>query len=128
MQNKKLTILFVFGGLFLLLCCGVYHFFFSMNSLPQGEYVCESTSPKGTYTVKLYETSPALSAGGTRGEVIHNKNGRKKNIYWEYNRSLYTEAFTENIIVWENDETVIINNKKLNVKRDTYDFRRRYSN
>ena len=125
MKYKKLAVFVAFGCLFLLFCCGVHHFFFSMNSLPQGELVCESTSPKGTYTVRLYETNSALSVGGTRGEVVYNERGRKKNIYWEYNRNLFMEGFIENEIVWENDETVTINKRKLNVKRDTYDYRRK---
>ena len=124
-QKKLLKIFIILGGIFLLMGFGVYHFFFSMNSLPEGEYVRESTSPKGTYTVKLYETSPALSAGGLRGEVICNETGKKKNIYWEYNRYLFEAGIAEYEIVWENGETVIINGKKLNVKKDTYDFRRK---
>ena len=125
MKHKNLfTFLVVVGGVFLLIGGGIYHFFFSMNSLPQGEYVCESTSPKRTYTVKLYIVSDALSVDATRGEVTNNKTGKKKNIYWEYERNLYEAGIMEDTITWENDETVVINRKRLNVKKDTYDWRR----
>ena len=126
MKHKVLrVILITVASIVLLLGFGVYRFFFSLHYLPQGEYVCESTSPQGTYTVKIFETNPALSVGGTRGEVINNVTGRKKTIYWEYNRYLFEAGIYESVILWENDETVIINGKKLNVKKDTYDYRRK---
>ena len=90
-----------------------------MASLPQGDFICESTSPQGTYTVNLYETNPALSAGGQRGEMIINKTQKRRNIYWEYNR--YIKGYE---IIWEDDDTVIINGTRLNLPDGTYDWRR----
>lgn len=87
MKRKIVIKIFIaLGIVIILLGYGAYYFFFSMNHLPKGEFLCESTSPQGTYTVKLYETNPAHSVGDTRGEVINNKTGKKRNIYWEYNR------------------------------------------
>lgn len=124
---RKILIRFliILGVIMLLMGYGVYHFFYSMDSLPQGEYLCESTSPQGTYTVKLYVDSPALSSDAIRGEVINNETGKKRNIYWEDDRNLFNEGIVENKIIWENDETVIINGKMINVKKDTYDYRRK---
>ena len=68
---------------------GIYHFFFRMNGLPAGEFVGESISPDGSYTVRLYESNPALSSGGTRGEVVNHLTGETRNIYWKYNRNLF---------------------------------------
>ncbi len=104
---------------------GIYYFFFSMSSLPHGTFICESTSPQGTYTVAFYETSPALSVGGTRGEAINNNTGSRRNLYWEYNRNLPEKGIADTEISWESDEIVIINGVRLNIKRDTYDYRRK---
>ena len=90
-----------------------------MTSLPQGDFICESTSPKGTFTINLYETNPALSAGGQRGELIINETRKRCNIYWEYNRNIKGYE-----IIWEDDDTVIINGTRLNLPIDTYDWRR----
>jgi len=126
MKYKRLTLVLIVSlSTVLLLVYGFHFFFLSLYNLPQGEYIGESTSPQGTYIVKLYETNPALSAGGTRGEVINNITGKKKTIYWEYNRNVPKGGVLLNTIKWEDDETVIINGKKLNVKKDVYDFRRK---
>ena len=109
---------------------GLYAYFHSMASLPHGEFIGESTSPQGTYTVRLYYTDPALSSGGTRGELIINDTNRKRNLYWEYNRYLFEERFvlgsdiTGKDIEWEDDDTVIINGVRLNLPNETYDWRR----
>jgi len=122
-RHKKLVKIFVtVGVVFLLFQLVVTYFFFNMGNLPQGEFVGESISPKGTYTVMFYVTSPALSVGGTRGEVTNNKTGMKRNIYWEYNRNLDKEG--QHRVIWENDEIVYINGIRLNVRRDSYDWRR----
>ena len=112
-----------FGGL-------NYYFFHSMASLPKGEYICESVSPQGTYTVKLYYTNPALSSGGTRGELTINKSRLSRNIYWEDNGYLYVSKrflgfdITGTDIMWEDDDSVVINGIKLELPGDIYDFRR----
>ena len=130
MKRKTIfTILSILGAVFILIISligfVIYHFFFDINSVPKGEYLCESVSPNGNYTVKIYITNEALSVGGTRGEVINNKTEKKRNIYWEYNRNLYEEGIIENSILWESDEVVVINGKRLNVKKDAYDWRKK---
>lgn len=122
MKRKILIrVLTALSVIILLFGYGVYHFFYSMNSLPKGEFLCESTSPQGTYTVKLYVSITALSSDAIRGELINNETGKSKNIYWEYSR--YIRRYNE--ITWESDNVVIINGKMLNVKKDIYDFRRK---
>ncbi|WP_274309931.1 DUF5412 domain-containing protein [Solibacillus daqui] len=96
----------------------IYWFFFDMNRLPTGEYLTEATSPDGTYTVKAYVNSPSLSVDAVRGELIFNKkNGKTKNIYWNYRESRAT-------IEWLDHQTVVINGHTLHVPNDRYDFRR----
>ncbi|MEG6611795.1 DUF5412 family protein [Pseudoclostridium thermosuccinogenes] len=51
-------------------------------------------------------------------KLIYNKNGKTKNIYWQY----HCEKAE---IEWINDEIVIINGVELNVKSEIYDYRRK---
>jgi hypothetical protein len=125
-MKKKIIIVILVLAVIAGICWGVYYYFsYSMASLPQGEFVCESTSPQGTYTVKLYETNPTLSVGGTRGEVVNNKTGKKRKIYWEYNRNLFEAGIAGDEIIWIDDDTVIINNRRLNLPNEIYDWRRK---
>jgi len=124
MKKKTLVVLLVFAGI-IGICWGAIY---SMAGLPKGEFVCESVSPQGTYTAKLYVTNPVLSVGGTRGELVNNKTGRTRNIYWEYNRYLFEAKMAGEItgerIIWEDDDTIIIYGTRLNLPNDTYDWRR----
>ena len=124
-MRKKFINSFVIIGIMASIFYGLYYYFFnSMESLPQGEFLCESTSPQGTYLVRLFRTNPALSAGGTRGEVISHKTGRRRTIYWEYNRNLDEVGSAGKEILWESDDIVSINGKRLKLPNETYDWRR----
>ncbi|GAA5416677.1 hypothetical protein Pryu01_01715 [Paraliobacillus ryukyuensis] len=123
-ENKKGTkkavkILLIGSLLFIALVGdGVYWAFFDMNRLPTGEYLTEETSPDGSYTLKAY-----LANGGTttsysiRGELVfNNRDGKTKNIYWNYREE------TANI-EWKDNDTVVINSHTLNVLQKKLDFR-----
>ena len=116
--NKILKIFLVVGLLLIgIIGYGVYWAFFDMNRLPTGEYITEETSPNGTYTLKAYVSSPSLSADTVRGELIFNeRNGKTKNIYWNYRESTAK-------IEWIDDDTVVINGHRLNVPKEKFDFR-----
>lgn len=116
--NKILKIFLVVGLLLIgIIGYGVYWAFFDMNRLPTGEYITEETSPNGTYTLKAYVSSPSLSADTVRGELILNeRNGKTKNIYWNYRESTAK-------IEWIDDDTVVINGHRLNVPKEKFDFR-----
>jgi len=107
-----------------------YYFFHSMASLPKGEYICESMSPDGDYTIKLYYTNPALSSGGTRGELTINRTNRKRNVYWENNRYLFEAKHDFGLkisgidIEWGDNDTALINGIRLNLPGDKYDWRK----
>lgn len=96
----------------------VYTFFISMESLPKGEFLTEESSPDGKYTLKAYVTNGgATTSYAIRGELVFNeKSGETKNIYWNYR-----EEDAE--ISWFDNDTVIINNRTLNVPKEKYDFR-----
>jgi len=106
-----LSIVAIFG-----ICFGVYNSFFNINSVPKGDYMDEFVSPDGSYTVKTYESNAALSATAYRCEVVDNNTNKSRNIYWGY-RELSLE------VVWESNEVVIINDRELNVRKDSYDWR-----
>lgn len=97
---------------------GVYWAFFDMNRLPTGEYLTEETSPNGEYTLKAYVTNGgATTSYSVRGELVFNEKFNKtKNIYWNYRED------TANII-WEDNNTVVINGHTLDVPNDKFDFR-----
>ncbi|MEK5217381.1 DUF5412 domain-containing protein [Psychrobacillus sp. FSL H8-0487] len=107
-----ITLILVLLGIFL------YTFFVSMESLPKGEFLVEESSPDGKFTLKAYVTNGgATTSYAVRGELVFNeKNGKTKNIYWNYR-----EEDAE--ISWVDNDTVIINNHTLNVPKEKYDFR-----
>ncbi|QUG43345.1 DUF5412 domain-containing protein [Psychrobacillus sp. INOP01] len=107
-----ITLIVVLLGIF------VYTFFVSMESLPKGEFLTEESSPDGKYTLKAYITNGgATTSYAIRGELVFNeKNGKTKNIYWDYR-----EEVAE--ISWVDNDTVIINKRTLNVPKEKYDFR-----
>lgn len=110
----SLIISFLFIGL---IGYGIYWAFFDMNRLPTGEYLTEEMSPDGTYTLKAYVSVTSLSSDAVRGELVFNeRNGKTKNIYWNYPESSAK-------IEWLDNKTVVINGHKLEVPNDKYDWR-----
>lgn len=111
--------LIIVGLLFVALVgYGVNWAFVDMNRLPTGEYLTEETSPNGKYTLKAYVTNGgATTSYSVRGELVFNKKSNKtKNIYWNYREDTAT-------IIWEDNNTVVINGHTLNAPNDKFDFR-----
>lgn len=93
--------------------------FFNIQRISGQKYLTESTSPNGTYTVTAYlNNGGATTSYAVLGTLKNNKNGKTKNIYWQY-RCEKAE------IEWLNDETIKMNGIELNVKNETYDYRRK---
>lgn len=95
-----------------------YHFFYSMNALPQGQLIKTINSPNHLYEMNIYVTNGGATTDfSVRGEIEDLKTKRKWNVYWNYHE--------ENAIgYWINNSVVEINNHKLNIYKDKYDFRR----
>lgn len=92
-------------------------FLFRMSILPKGECKEKVDSPDKQYTLYGYWINGgSLSADALRVEVKNNTTGITKNIYWGY---------PENSIQmrWIDNENVSINDKKLNIYKDKYDWR-----
>ena len=103
------------GGLFFL----ISHFFFNIDRVPEGEWLAAEISPNGKYTVQTYVSNGhSTVAPAVRGEVIyHDKNDKIRNLYWAYR----TETGE---IEWISEHIVSINGMELDVRTDTYDFRK----
>ena len=117
MRHKKVILIISLSIVVLIALGSIHHFFFSMNGLPHGEFLSKSISPQATYQVKVYLVSAAMSPDAIRCEVVTNDTKKTQNIYWGYR-----EDSAE--ISWENDNIVIINGKKMDVRKDTYDWRK----
>jgi len=105
-----------------ILICGtaylIYWAFFDIQRFQGQNYLCESTSPNGQYTVTGY-----LNNGGATvdfavlGVLKNNNNGKEKNIYWQY----HCEKVK---LEWVDNKTIKINGRELNVENEIYDYRR----
>ncbi|EHQ62360.1 hypothetical protein PDENDC454_10730 [Paenibacillus dendritiformis C454] len=91
---------------------------FTLLLLPKGELIATSDSPDNTYTLNVYLVNAGGATGGfaIRGELLHNKKGTHKNIYWQYREE---KAKVE----WIGESNLIINGKKLNVEQYIYDYK-----
>ena len=104
------------AAIILLMMFAAWSFFLNMGSLPEGELMATSISPDGEYTVNLYLCGGnATTADSVRGEVV--SEGKKRNIYWQYKEFNFD-------IRWESDTEVNINGVILDVRTDTYDWRK----
>lgn len=102
-------------GLFMLF----NYLFFNIDRLPEGEALAEKTSPSGAYTVVTYvNNTHSTVAPAVRGEVIyHDEHDKLRNLYWAY-------RIEKGEIEWINEHVVSINGMELDVRKDTYDFRK----
>ncbi|MEF3310120.1 DUF5412 domain-containing protein [Paenibacillus sp. GYB004] len=97
----------------------IYSFFFSLSHLPEGELVKQIDSANKSYTINMYLVNGGATTGySIRGELVDNKKGSKKNMYWGYREE-------QTNVTWLDDHTVTINGHKLDVRTDTYDWRRK---
>ncbi|HET7628190.1 MAG TPA: DUF5412 family protein [Bacillales bacterium] len=95
----------------------IYHYFFSMSSLPEGTFVESYESPGDTYILKIYRVNGGATVDFViRGELLNKKTGETKNIYWNEQKSKVK-------VRWINKFIVEINKTKLDVRKDTFDFR-----
>jgi len=111
-----LTVILLISGL---IGYCVYWLFYDLERLPTGSYLTEETSPNGEYTLKAYlSNGGATTSFSVRGELVFNKrNGKTKNIYWNYREDTAD-------IEWIDNDTVVINGHTLNVPKEKFDYRR----
>ena len=110
------------GAVLLLLGVGTY----ALGSIPHPDHTyveCSFTSPQGTYVVTMLRHHHALDPDTIVGEVLINRSGAKRTIYWESSLYLSQFQFTACDVSWENDRTVVIYGQTLDVTKDNYDMR-----
>ena len=117
MGYRKNGRLIVSIALLIVALFAIYWFLFcDMGRLPRGDLIAEYPSPTGQYSIKIYKCSGnATTADSIRGELV--EGNRKKNIYWEYKE-------TDANVFWVSEYEVRINGIPLDVRKDTYDWRR----
>lgn len=121
MKKKKGFLLII--AIIVIIALGIFSIintlFYSMSRLPVGEFLTESTSENGAYTIKTYLCNGGATVSyAVRGEVITNdKSHKRKNIYWDY-------KIDKADISWEDNDTVIINGHKINLPNGKYDWRK----
>ncbi|WP_176344220.1 DUF5412 family protein [Priestia aryabhattai] len=117
MKKRYIGLLSVLSAL--LVIGFIWWFLFAPSYLqfvPKGEYLSQSTSPRGDYIVKIYRSNGgATTPFAIRGELIDtNKTfNKRKNIYWNYPQETAK-------VKWINNETIEISGHTLNVKKDTF--------
>lgn len=94
-------------------------FFYTMEDLPEGEFLYSSLSPSGEKTIKIYRVDSVFGKG-VRGELVTLHSDGEidvKNIFW------HTDV--ENAVTgWVDDSTVKINNVEINTsKSEVFDSR-----
>lgn len=115
---KVAAILFgMIAGIILILFL-IINFLFNHYE-PEGELLTETASPSGDYKVKTYVVrGSATVSNSVRGKVIdHTKKDKEKKIYNAYREE-------EAVVEWVDDFTVSINGIKLDVRKDSYDWRK----
>ena len=123
MKQKTKKIIIIISIIIAILVGGVAYginwAFFDIQRINGQVYLGNSTSPNGTYTVTAYlNNGGATTDYAVLGRLKNNRNGKMKNIYWQYH---CTKAEME----WVNDETLKINGKEFNVTNEIYDYRRK---
>lgn len=92
--------------------------FFDIGRIKGQEQIAEINSPSGAYTAYAYlNNGGATTSYAVLGSIKNNETNRQKNIYWQYECERAE-------IEWLDDVTVIINGKTLDVRKDTYDYRK----
>lgn len=116
MKRNKVILLVISVTFLALLSIGInfYRWVNDINRLPKDKYLFSEGSPNGTYRLNIYTGGGGATVGySIIGEIENTETGKKRNLYFEYHCQ---DAEVE----WLDDETVIINGKKLNVLTDSY--------
>lgn len=98
---------------------GIYWGFYDLQHLSGQELLETLPSPDGHYTVSIYRNNGGATSGyALLGTVINQESGRERNFYWQYQQNLASFR-------WIDEYTVEINGILLDVRQDSYDYRKR---
>lgn len=114
-SNKYILIILI---VLFFISYSIYWMFFDIQRIRGKEIINISTSPNGNYTLTMYVNNGGATVDfAVLGKIKNNLTEGNWNIYWQYHCNTVD-------INWINDNTVIINGTKLNVIKETYDWRR----
>ena len=117
-RKKYIKICIIIAIVVIGIVYGIKWSFSDIQRINGQEYITESTSPDGKYTVTAYlNNGGATTDYAVLATLKNNKNGKTKNIYWQYHCE---EAYIE----WLSDDIIKINEVELNVKNEIYDYRK----
>lgn len=101
-----------------LLVYGTFWLFFDIQRINGETEIASCVSLDATYTVTAYRNNGGATTDfAVLCTVKNNVTGKERNIYWNYHCRTAD-------IRWVDQETVNINGVELNVKWDSYDWRR----
>ena len=96
----------------------IFFLFFDISHFTGHDLIKTVDSPDGKYEIVVYRNNGGATVDyALLCSVRSTANGKEKNIYWDY-------PYQEPVIQWENNNVVVINGHSLDVKKDTYDYRR----
>ena len=113
-MKKKILMTVSILLLIVVFCIFIYYNYAKKNLmlLPEGELQSTYTSPNGSKKLNIYLVNGgSLSANAIRGEI--ETSNKKYNIYY-----CYRNCDFEVNVVWKDNNTVIINNETINIKKD----------
>lgn len=99
-------------------------FFYTMEALPEGQYLYSSMSPDSSRSAEVYRIDTpkgrAIRVEVRTFDFANEENivSNEKNVYWEVDKSVVT-------VGWEDNDIITIDSHILNISEgETYDSRR----
>lgn len=118
MKIRKNKLIYLFIPLLLVIILILKSLSSDMIKIPKGEYIESIESPNKEYKLNAYFINGGLLSGDSIRVELENINTSKtKNIYWGY-------PYSKVNMKWLNNDVVVINDKNLNIHKDTYNWRR----
>ena len=118
MSKLKKTLVFLILVLLLAVAYLIFFLFFDISHFTGQDIVKTVDSPDAKYEIVVYRNNGGATVDyALLCSVRSTDSGKEKNIYWDY-------PYQEPVIQWENNNVVVINGHSLDVKKDTYDYRR----
>lgn len=85
-KRKKIIIIsIIIAIVFTGIKYGIYRASYDIQKINGQQYITESTSPDGKYTVTAYLNNGGVTTSyAVLGTLKNNSNNKTKNIYWQY--------------------------------------------
>lgn len=115
--KKQVKRLIPIGLVIVLIFIGVYWAFFDIQRIRGQEIVQEISSPDGANIITVYRNNGgATTAYAVLCSVKKQQSARERNFYWE-------DHCSEAEVQWLDDDTAVVNGRKLDVWTESYDYR-----